>query len=104
MKVQRTHLMLDKWCLPLIYVWDLETKPPISIFIKMRGDLFTTSKHKRTKDLGGPELNLLHLIQYCVGFYLMHSYHIDMHNMLKYICYLSLVNFYSSTVSILKGM
>lgn len=56
MKVQRTRLILDKWCLPLIYMWDLETKPPIFIFIKMRGDLFTTSKHKRTEDFGGPEL------------------------------------------------
>lgn len=24
MKVQHTHLMLDEWCVPLIYVWDLE--------------------------------------------------------------------------------
>lgn len=54
MKVQHMHLMLDKWCVPLIYVWDLETKPPIFIFIKMGEDLFCT-KHKHTEDLGGPE-------------------------------------------------
>lgn len=47
--------MLDEWCVPLIYVWDLETKPPIFIFIKMGGDLCIT-KHKHTEDLGGPEV------------------------------------------------
>ncbi len=103
--MQHTHLMLDKWCLPLIYVWDLETKPPIFIFIKMRGDLFTTLNHKRTEDLSGPELK--YVASYtilCLGFYLRHSYHIDMHSMLKYICYLFLVNYYSSPVSMLKAM
>ncbi len=105
MKVQHTHLMLDKWWLTLIYVWDLETKPPKFIFIKMRGDLSTISKHKRTEDHGGPELK--YVASYtilCLGFYLRHSYHIDMHNMLKYICYLSSVNCYSSPVSMLKAM
>jgi len=55
MKVQHTHLMLDEFCVPLIYVWDLKTKPPVFIFIKMGGDLFIT-KHKHTEDLVGPEV------------------------------------------------
>lgn len=60
MKVQHTHLMLDKWCLPLIYVQDLETKPPEFIFIKMKGDLLTISKDKLTEDLGGLQFKMLH--------------------------------------------